>query len=116
LDLSSLEKLLCSLADGSLRHSDVFDDHGHGALIYGTEPLNFDGDDFDVAVTGPRRSLLKASRVLRPYFAVPFGDMMIAGCFGLLSATAQVMPEIGEPILASLRGEGGSGTPPWDVE
>jgi uncharacterized protein (DUF1786 family) len=116
LDLSSLEKLLCSLADGSLRHSDVFDDHGHGALIYGTEPLNFDSDDFDIAVTGPRRSLLKASHVLRPYFAVPFGDMMIAGCFGLLSATAQVMPEIGEPILASLRGEGGSGTPPWDVE
>jgi hypothetical protein len=30
---------------------------------------------------------------LRPYFAVPFGDMMIAGCFGLLAATAEVLPD-----------------------
>jgi uncharacterized protein (DUF1786 family) len=116
LDLARLEKLLFSLADGSLRHTDVFDDHGHGALIYGSEPLTFGSGDFDVAVTGPRRSMLKPSRALRPYFAVPFGDMMIAGCFGLLAATADVMPEIGEPIRASLRGEGGSGTAPWDAD
>jgi uncharacterized protein (DUF1786 family) len=116
LDLHRLERLLCALADGSLRHSDVFDDHGHGALIYESQPLVFGGDDFDIAVTGPRRSLLKASRAIRPYFAVPFGDMMIAGCFGLLAATADVMPELADPIQASLRGEGGSGTPPWEVE
>ena len=116
LDLARLEKLLFSLADGSLRHADVFDDHGHGALIYGSEPLTFASEDFDVAVTGPRRSMLKPSRAIRPYFAVPFGDMMIAGCFGLLAATADVMPEIGEPIRASLRGEGGSGTAPWDAD
>jgi uncharacterized protein (DUF1786 family) len=116
LDLPGLEKLLCALADGSLRHEDVFGDHGHGALVYGKEPLTVGGDEFDLAVTGPRRSLMKRSRRLRPYFAVPFGDMMIAGCFGLLSATAQVLPELSGPILASLRGEGGSGTAPWDVE
>jgi uncharacterized protein (DUF1786 family) len=115
LDMAKLEKLLVSLADGSLRHADVFGDHGHGALIYATEPLPFGGDDFDIVVTGPRRRLLKASQALRAYFAAPFGDMMIAGCFGLLAATAQVMPEIGEPILASLQGKGGSGTAPWDA-
>jgi hypothetical protein len=53
---------------------------------------------------------------LRPYFAVPFGDMMIAGCFGLLAAAADVLPELGEPIRQSLRGAGGSGTPPWEID
>ena len=47
---------------------------------------------------------------------MPFGDMMIAGCFGLLSATADVLPELGGAIRASLAGGGGSGTPPWEIE
>ena len=51
---------------------------------------------------------------LRPYFAVPFGDMMIAGCFGLLAATADVLPELRETIYASLNGKSGRGTAPWD--
>ena len=114
IDLSKLEKLIQALADGSLKHGDVFGDHGHGALIYEAEPLRLGEGDFDVAVTGPRRSLMRASS-LRPHFAVPFGDMMIAGCFGLLAATADVLPELGETIHASLNGAGGSGTPPWEV-
>ena len=114
LDLPRLETLLRALADGSLTHADVFDDHGHGALIYNSQALPFDNPDFDVVVTGPRRSLMRSSR-LRPYFAVPFGDMMIAGCFGLLAAVADVMPELSEPIRASLSGSGGSGTAPWDI-
>jgi uncharacterized protein (DUF1786 family) len=114
LDLPKIENLLSALADGTLKHKDVFGDHGHGALIYDPEPLPLDQGDFNLAVTGPRRSLLRASE-LRPYFAVPFGDMMIAGCFGLLAATADVLPELGEPIRASMFGSGGSGTPPWEV-
>jgi hypothetical protein len=39
-----------------------------------------------------------------PYFAVPLGDMMIAGCFGLLRAYADRFPEHTDEILASLRG------------
>jgi uncharacterized protein (DUF1786 family) len=113
IDLPKLEKLLVALADGSLTHAEVFGDHGHGALVYHGEPLLLKGEN-GVVVTGPRRSLLRASS-LRPYFAVPFGDMMIAGCFGLLAAAADVLPELGEPIRASLRGAGGSGTPPWEV-
>jgi len=114
IDLSKLEKLIQALADGSLKHGDVFGDHGHGALIYNAEPLRLGEGDFDVAVTGPRRSIMRAPS-LRPHFAVPFGDMMIAGCFGLLAATADILPELGETIHASLSGAGGSGTPPWEV-
>jgi uncharacterized protein (DUF1786 family) len=128
IDLPKLEGLIRKLADGSLNHQDVFDDMGHGALMYSDEKFEFETDDFDVVVTGPRRSIFMDSdsllskmqeqapmfQKLRPYFAVPFGDMMIAGCFGLLAATAEVMPEFADPINRSLRG-GGRGVTPWDV-
>jgi uncharacterized protein (DUF1786 family) len=128
IDLQKLELLLRKLADGSLMHQDVFDDMGHGALMYSEEVFEFGRDGFDVVVTGPRRSMFQTmdgrpmtekngppSTVLRPYFATPFGDMMIAGCFGLLAATAEVMPHLAEIIHGSLRGEHGRGVAPWDV-
>lgn len=115
IDLHKLDALLVSLADGSLRHEDVFEDHGHGALIYTSEPLEILNGDFGVAVTGPRRSLMRGSK-LHPLYAAPFGDMMITGCFGLLSATADVHPELAPQINASLEGAGGSGTPPWELD
>jgi uncharacterized protein (DUF1786 family) len=115
LDLAGLEELLRSLADGSLTHEQVFGHHGHGALIYHDDPLSLNESDFGLVVTGPRREMMRTSSV-RPYFAVPFGDMMIAGCFGLLAATADVLPDLAEPIMASLRGAGGSGTPPWEID
>ena len=110
LDRPKLEGLLRSLANGSLQHSDVFGDHGHGALVYNPAPL----DPIGVVVTGPRRSLLRGS-ALNPYFAVPFGDMMIAGCFGLLSAAADLLPDLGEPIRRSLQSGATSGAAPWDL-
>jgi hypothetical protein len=42
--------------------------------------------------------------------------MMITGCFGLLAATGDVYPELGDEIKDSLKGAGGSGTPPWEIE
>jgi uncharacterized protein (DUF1786 family) len=115
IDLTKLETLLRRLADSSLKHEDVFNDMGHGALMYSQEPFEFGKDDFDVVVTGPRRSLFYTSSAsLHPYFAVPFGDMMIAGCFGLLAATAEVMPNLAEAIHRSLRREYGRGVAPWD--
>jgi uncharacterized protein (DUF1786 family) len=118
IDLQKLEKYIRALADGSLKHQDIFDDMGHGALVYGEHPFEFGRDEFDVVVTGPRRSMFvgaKHASPLRPYFAVPFGDMMIAGCFGLLAATADVMPKLAESIYGSLRGGGVRGVAPWDV-
>ena len=122
IDLPKLENLIRKLVDGSLRHQDVFDDMGHGALMYSDEVFEFGKDDFDVVVTGPRRSMFTLTPSLshrergnlRPYFAVPFGDMMIAGCFGLLAATGDVLPELGEKIHSSLTGKGKRGVAPWD--
>ena len=114
IDLEKLESLLRALADCSLNHEDVFNDMGHGALMYSQEKFEFGDDDFDVVVTGPRRSMFRTMDHghLRPYFAVPFGDMMIAGCFGLLAATAEVIPNLTEAVQGSLRG--GRGVAPWD--
>ncbi len=120
IDLNKLESLLRRLADGSLKHEDVFHDMGHGALMYSQEPFEFGRDEFDVVVSGPRRSLfnrqsiIKNRQSLHPYFAVPFGDMMIAGCFGLLAATAEILPGLAEPIQQSLRGGSARGVAPWD--
>ncbi|MFH2103639.1 MAG: DUF1786 domain-containing protein [Chloroflexota bacterium] len=114
LDLPGLEDLLRRLADGTLSHAQVFAGHGHGALIYDPLPFPLGGGDFDIVVTGPRRSLLRAGG-LRPYFAVPFGDMMIAGCFGLLAATGDLLPELAGPIGESLGGKHPGGAAPWDV-
>jgi uncharacterized protein (DUF1786 family) len=133
INLAKLESLLRRLADGSLKHEDVFDDMGHGALMYSQDTFEFGKDDFDIVVTGPRRSMFNLEsgsllsnikhqaaslQNLRPYFAVPFGDMMIAGCFGLLAATAEVMPHLAQAIHRSLRGEAGhsrrGSAAPWD--
>jgi uncharacterized protein (DUF1786 family) len=115
LDRPHLENLLVALAAGTLTHADVFNSKGHGALIYSAESLPLADSAFNVVVTGPRRGLLRGSNLL-PYFAVPFGDMMISGCFGLLSAVADVLPDLAGPIQASLTGAGGAGTPPWEID
>lgn len=131
IDLAKLESLLRRLADSSLKHEDVFNDMGHGALMYSQEKFEFGKDEFDVVVTGPRRSMFRAlddgrltiddgqssivNGRLRPYFATPFGDMMIAGCFGLLAAAAELMPDLAGTIHGSMRGERGQGVTPWDV-
>ena len=115
IDLIKLELLLQRLADSSLKHEDVFNDMGHGALMYTNRVFEFGKDEFDVVVTGPRRSMLYPSERLHPYFATPFGDMMIAGCFGLLAATAEVMPNLAEAIQGSMRGTQGRGIAPWDA-
>ena len=105
-----LDRFISKLADGTLQHADVFDDQGHGALMYHQGAL----PNPKVIVTGPRRSLMRGS-IHNPYFAVPFGDMMIAGCFGLLSAMSDVLPpgNVREAIRESLKGK--LGRPPWEV-
>jgi len=107
IDQARLDHLLAALAAGTLTHATVFDDHGHGALLYTHEPMPLDF----LSITGPRRSLMRRSRHA-PYFAVPFGDMMIAGCFGLARAAADLLPEWRETILAAL--DGADRGAPWE--
>ncbi len=108
LNTHILDELIRSLAESTLRHEDVFGKHGHGALLYEKEPVPLDM----VAVTGPRRRMM-AQSTHPVYFAVPYGDMMIAGCFGLVRAWADIYPHDREQLLESLTGaERGA---PWDV-
>ncbi len=88
LTSQELEAYLDQLAAGTISNDQVFDDMGHGALELG--PADRPPDM--LAVTGPRRALLNGGR-LRPYAAVPHGDMMIAGCFGLLRGLGAHLPE-----------------------
>ena len=93
LTQTKLEGYLDALAAGTLSNQAVFDDMGHGALQVGSisAPPDF------LTVIGPRRALLRGSR-LRPYLAVPHGDMMLAGCFGLLRALAARLPAFAPAI------------------
>ncbi|HXF68372.1 MAG TPA: DUF1786 domain-containing protein [Thermoflexus sp.] len=108
LDQEKLDRLLSRLMAGDLRFEEVFEDMGHGALMFETTPMAPEG----VAVVGPRRGLLRGSR--HPvYFAVPYGDMMLTGCFGLLRAFAALYPELASPILDSL--QGAPRPAPWET-
>jgi len=115
LEPEDIEDLLRRFSSGKLSHEDVFGDHGHGAMLDSTaDPYPLGEGDFDLAVTGPRRSVIRETS-LRAFFPAPFGDMMLVGCFGLLAAAADLLPEFRDTILASLTGGGGSGTPPWEI-
>ncbi len=92
-----LERYLDALATGALSNDEVFDDMGHGALELGVNGSPPKG----LAVTGPRRGLLDGSP-LRPHLAVPHGDMMLAGCFGLLRALAARLPEFAPVVEEQL--------------
>ena len=87
---------LRKLATGELTNREVFEDMGHGAIVW---PRRRGAPTF-YGVTGPRRGLLRGSE-LGAYFAVPHGDMMLAGCFGLLRAFARHHPELLDTLGAA---------------
>jgi len=86
-----LTRLVDRLHGGTLSNAEVFEDNGHGAFISPDYVPN-DGYRF-VAVTGPQRYL---AADLGYTFAAPYGDMMLTGCFGLVTATRRLMGEEGE--------------------
>jgi uncharacterized protein (DUF1786 family) len=116
IDREKMDDLLKEFAAGTLVHEDIFEDHGHGALIYVPEPYPLGRGEFDLVITGPRRNLMRDSS-LRTYYAAPYGDMMLTGCFGLLAAAGEKFPEIGQEIQGSLDPASGdaSGKPPWEI-
>lgn len=97
-----LEGFLTCLAQGSLTNADVFDSNGHGAVMFSARPAPLDF----LSVTGPRRNFLQTS-TLAPYLAAPFGDMMLAGSYGLVRACTALLPIHAEAIAAALAGQGG---------
>jgi uncharacterized protein (DUF1786 family) len=97
LTREELETYLQRLAAGTITHQEVFADMGHGALMLVARPAPLDF----LAVTGPRWSLIRGA-AFHPYLAVPYGDMMMAGNYGLLRACAANVPEWAEAISAAL--------------
>ena len=112
LDTEKLDRLLSRMADSSLTHEEIFMDHGHGALILSPQAYDDSANRFGVAVTGPRWSMMRNSS-LNPHFATPFGDMMLAGCYGLVKAVGEVLPEYRDEITATLGA--GREKPPWEL-
>ncbi|MGC9515565.1 DUF1786 domain-containing protein [Methanocrinis sp.] len=83
-DLLRFSERLC---EGTITNREVFEDGGHGAVVVeapGAEKIG------SVVVTGPNREKFTESGILEKLgpviSAAPGGDMMIAGCLGLVEA------------------------------
>lgn len=98
LNAASLDSLITRLARGTLTNDEVYDGGGHGALVVGGERRT----PF-VAITGPRHDVTAGSS-LSPHRAVPHGDTMLAGCYGLVSACALRMDDWRQEIERALTG------------
>ena len=82
ITLERLESLLVELADGKLEHKQILKEGGHG--VYMRQAFGFQNVDVIVA-TGPKRSMVKNSR-LPIVMGAPLGDNMMTGAVGLLEA------------------------------
>ncbi len=82
-----LSDYLQRFVQGKLSNEEVYNDHGHGCAVVpgapGPESFSF------AAVTGPQRHL--AEKI--GYFAVPYGDMMLSGSFGLVAAVKKYLQQ-----------------------
>ena len=82
LNPAKLALLIDRLQKGLITQGEIYEDGGHGGTVVADRPAN----SFSfLAVTGPNRGMAAS---LRPHFAVPYGDMMLTGCFGLVQALA----------------------------
>ena len=99
LNREEIESLTERFIAGILTPEEVFARQGHGVhyVERGTP------SDALIAVTGPQRHKLRSSR-LSPYFAMPHGDVMISGCYGLVWAFAERFGERRQEIEAALAG------------
>lgn len=79
LSSDSLYKYLEKFKKGILTNKEVFENKGHGCKVL-EEARDFAWDF--TAVTGPKRNMAGDFG----YLAVPHGDMMLSGCFGLIRA------------------------------
>ncbi|HEY0735368.1 MAG TPA: DUF1786 domain-containing protein [Herpetosiphonaceae bacterium] len=91
LQPEQLNTFLERLAGGTLTNDEIFSSQGHGALILDRTPAQKPL----LATTGPRQAFVQSwgTNGAQLYRAVPHGDMMLTGCFGLLRAVAAKLPE-----------------------
>ena len=82
ITLGRLEALIVDLADGRLEHGKVLKEGGHGAYI--RRAFGFDRAEIILA-TGPKRALVKSSR-LPVVPGAPLGDNMMTGTVGVFEA------------------------------
>jgi uncharacterized protein (DUF1786 family) len=81
-----IERFVAELCRGTLKNSQVFEDGGHGAFIHSVPD-----QVKSTVVTGPRRQeFLNSGELEGAVAAAPGGDMMIAGCIGLLEAWSRM--------------------------
>ena len=80
LDTMSLADQVARFISGELSDDEVFAGQGHGAARLADAPQGLPGPP---VITGPQRRL---ARGLGWFTAVPHGDVMLSGCFGLLAA------------------------------
>jgi len=85
--LERLEALVVDLAEGNLDHRSILREGGHGAYI--RKPVTWDRVEA-VVVTGPRRGIVKGSRIPL-VLGSPLGDNMMAGTVGVLEAMRRHM-------------------------
>jgi uncharacterized protein (DUF1786 family) len=85
MNADKLAVYIDSLREGTLTNDEVYGDNGHGAYVRPDYPG--DGTFKFVAVTGPNRGMAAG---LGYYMAVPYGDMMMTGAFGLVAAARRL--------------------------
>ncbi len=81
IDAGKLKALLKKLSAGTLSNEEIYQDGGHGAWISKGDKLSGEKEIELISVTGPNRRLANQARY---HYAVPYGNMMLTGCFGLL--------------------------------
>ena len=96
LNGAKVDDLIDKLARGVLTHEEVFDGGGHGAVVVRQSPPQ----PF-LSITGPRRDIAKGSK-LGFHLAVPHGDTMLTGCYGLVKAFGLRMESWREEIDRAL--------------
>jgi len=96
LNTATMDSLIKRLVQGTLTNEEVYDGGGHGALVvHGNKQSPF------VATVGPRQDVIAGSS-LKIHRAVPHGDNMLTGCYGLVKACALRMNTWFEEINQTL--------------
>jgi uncharacterized protein (DUF1786 family) len=85
-----LQDYITRFMENELSFEEIFEEGGHGC--YANEKVASE-DICSIMVTGPRRTVLmdmdikSRNQKLWPkiHFAAPYGNMMLSGCYGLLT-------------------------------